>query len=104
LKKDLKTPDDRFESATKRTRGSAKASAFPLRLNFLPRTSELGINGLKSLGRDWCSLSTTLAGTLESAVDAARRVGYSTRHPAGGQHATFSGFFESLASHIFVAS
>jgi len=29
LKKDLKTPDDRFESATKRTRGSAKASVFP---------------------------------------------------------------------------
>jgi hypothetical protein len=53
LKKDPKTPDDRFESATKRTRGSANAGAFPFRLNFLPRPSELGINGLKSLGRDW---------------------------------------------------
>jgi len=53
LKKDPKTPDDRFESATKRTWGSANAGAFPFRLNFLPRPSELGINGLKSLGRDW---------------------------------------------------
>jgi hypothetical protein len=46
LKKDLKIPDVRFESATKRTRGSVKASAFARQLNFLPRPSELSIHGL----------------------------------------------------------
>ena|GEM_PF-4210391 len=46
MKKDPKTPDNRFESATKRTRGSANAGAFPFRLNFLPRPSKLGIKGV----------------------------------------------------------
>jgi len=42
LKKDFKTADDRFKSATKRTRGSAKASAFPLLLTLF--------YGLRTLG------------------------------------------------------